>query len=88
MAESRLKKILDNREQYDGHRTLITEAEAAEFLDKPLKYVSDMRHAGMLSYINYLSPHPNARPTIRYRLETIEKFQAKHECLAEADAAQ
>jgi hypothetical protein len=85
MEESRLQKILKNREQYDGKRTLVTEAEAAEFFCCSIDFVQNLRKSGRLSYIIYQSPHPRARPTVRYRLETLEKYEAKHERLAEAD---
>jgi hypothetical protein len=87
MAETRLQEILRNREKYDGHRTLVTEAEAAEFFQSSLDFVRKLRRTGRLSFVPFKSDHPRARPTIRYRLDALEECVDRNERLAKEDAA-
>jgi hypothetical protein len=86
--KSRIQKISQNLEDYDLERTLVTENEAAEFLNLPtITTLRNIRKQKGIDYVAWTSPHPKARPRVYYRLSTLVKFKAKSEKLAEADAA-
>ncbi len=87
LKDSRVREILNNIEKYDTHRTMLTELEGAQFLGISHDTLRDLRLKGLISFIAYTSPHPRARPMVRYRLSALQKYQAKHEHSTEADAA-